>query len=123
MKQNARFWELVNHDWVKITLKEGHRLSWSKYSRTDEGFDSWAVTWEHLGEMVLYRSAHFAQDCDGRLDRFWDAECELTQLRARSLPAPFFGDDRTEFEKALLLPFWKEIDCHQRDYSAESMGY
>ena len=123
MIPNARFWEYVNGDWVKITLKFGQTLCWQKFQYVDEGWDAWQCTWEHMGNEVSYRSVHSGLDCDGRHDRYWDGECDLLELKVRELPAPFYGDDRSEFEKSLRLPFWQESHCSQRDHFAEAMGY
>ena len=36
--QNARFWDRVGRAKVKITLKPNTSLSWSRFTRTDDGY-------------------------------------------------------------------------------------
>jgi hypothetical protein len=116
MIPNARFWEYVNGDWVKMTLRFGQELSWSKFQYVEEGWDFQGCEWEHTGGAVLYRSTHNALDCDGRFDRECEFACQLSELQARE----HFDSD---LKCSVLLPIWVEVDYFQRDHSAEAVGY
>jgi hypothetical protein len=120
---NVRFWEYVNHDWVKLTLKPQQEMRWHRGAYTDEGWESETCDWTFDGEYVRHNSLRRSLDCDGRFDRYGEFECRLDQLHSRGLADSIYGDDRTEFEKTVTLPAWQEVSCGQRDYSAEAMGY
>lgn len=132
MIPNARFWEFINSSWVKITLKPNQTMQHYVAHPTEEGWYSRHITWEHTGESVACQLTVMSRDCDGRLDRYNDFECQLPELQAREFwvqdqqdvaRVPFWEIESELFESELLLPCWIESHCSQRDYTAEAMGY
>lgn len=79
---NARFWEFINGDWVKLTLSPEKPLSWGYYSRTDEGYHAENHTWEMIDGGVLRTSETSGRDCDGRHGTDQRDFCSLENLRA-----------------------------------------
>jgi hypothetical protein len=118
--QNARFWEFINDDWVKVTLQPNQILAWENCSKDWEGYNLNHYRWSHEGDKVVCECTNIATDCDGRFDRFSEYECHLSQLQGRSLTSDI---NRNEFELSLHLPSWVERDYQQRDYAAERMNY
>lgn len=121
--KNARFWEWINGDWVKLTLRPQQEVSWFRGDSTEEGWESTALSWTNDGEVVRCYQERRALDCDGRFDRSSEFECAICNLHSRGLADTIYGDERTEFEKTVTLPEWREVNYSQRDYSAEAMGY
>jgi hypothetical protein len=113
MATNARFWEYVNGDYVKVTLAPGQGLEWHASERTEEGWRSEYKRWVHDGERVLCDVVTAERDCDGRLDRSWEGCCFLTEL----LYQEAYGDE------SVMVPRWRELSRGQRDYEAEKAGY
>jgi hypothetical protein len=120
---NARFWEFVNGDWVKLTLSPGQSLKWSAYIPDEEGYEYKEYYWIHKRHSIYNQQKIACRDCDGRLDRHYVYKCPITQLMGKQIDAGIFGDSRTEFEKQVRLPKWAELKSWQRDYYAEEMGY
>ena len=111
--RNARFWEYINGDYVKLTLRPGQSLSWSTGYRTEEGWHSEGAQWTHTGDGVSCQSGTDGVDCDGRLSTHCDSFVPLDKLRERP-DAEGLG---------ILFPQWEKIDGGQRDYAAEAAGY
>ena len=111
----ARFWEYLNGDWVKITLRPGQKLAWFTGGPTDEGFYSEYHTWEHTGTHIVSELSTSARDCDGPLETDSVYTCHignLDGLRHSRLPADVLG-----------TPQWETVSRSQRDRFAEAMGY
>lgn len=110
--KNARFNVWINDGLVKITLKPGQTLSHYKFERTDEGWHSEAVEWEHGGEGVTRNSYSSGVDCDGRLDCQYEDYCPLSDLTNWEVD----GED-------YKMPDWQDVRSSQRDHYAEAMNY
>lgn len=117
--RNARFWEYVNGDVVKITLKPGQTLHWRQAHQTDEGWSSEEHTWSYVADPlvphVLNEYVNDGRDCDGRLTRFTDSECLLDLLQA--------GNESYAIDPPVRYPAWQKVGSSQRDYAAEAAGY
>jgi hypothetical protein len=108
--KNARFWIYVNTGPVKLTLSPGQSLSWGKFNRTDEGWESEERTWEHQGGRIQMAWCYDGVDCDGRLRQGGQRFALVTELKDK------------DFE-GISWPIWVEEEFCQRDYSAEAAGY
>jgi hypothetical protein len=108
---NARFWVWYGGDWVKLTLRPGDRREVTGGVSTDEGYSCMSEVYEHLGDRVRSELSQWGRDCDGRYEYSSDAECPITELRARE------GHDGTP------IPEWRQVFAGQRDYTAEMAGY
>lgn len=108
---NARFWDYLNNGRVKITLRPGQSLTWSKWYRTDEGWSSEGCTWSHEGDGVRCQYGTDGVDCDGRLRQGGELFAPLADLRTG------------ETVDGIPYPAWEEIESWQRDYAAEAAGY
>jgi hypothetical protein len=109
--RNARFWDYVNTSRVKLTLRPGQALTWSKWERTDEGWSSEGCTWSHDGAGVRCQYGSDGVDCDGRLRQGGELYAPLAALHAGRTV-----DDVT-------YPAWEKVESWQRDYRAEAAGY
>lgn len=112
MIRNARFWTWINGDWVKLTLMPDSSLTHYVGHRTDEGYHSETVTWEHDGDGVVMSCSTDGCDCDGRLSSESEFFCPLDRLQT---------EDREE--EGILAPEWHKKTVWQRDYEAEKAGY
>ena len=108
---NARFWDYVNNNPVKLTLRPGQSRSWGKWERTDEGWSSEGYTWSHEGDGVRCQYGSDGMDCDGRLRRGLAVFAPLAKLRAR------------QATDGPAVPAWEDAESWQRDYAAEAAGY
>lgn len=120
---NARFWVWENDGWVKLTLKPGQIL-W--YSRESTGEEGWTWTrqeyeYDRNGSEVISRYATESKDCDGRHNYYCECECPVSELQARP-PEPADPEWGTE-EIPVPRPEWRKVSASQRDYYAEAMGY
>jgi len=117
--KNARFYttlycrRLGQYSPVKITLKPGQTLRWSRSSRDEEGFSWESESWEHEGEIVRNEWASGGRDCDGTVRCGKTFFCPLENLKK----------EKHYLKKDLFLPEWKEEEAWQRDYQAEAAGY
>lgn len=109
--RNARFWTYVNKGPVKLTLRFGQSLTWSKWERTDEGWSSEGYTWTHEEQGVRRQWGSDGVDCDGRLRQGGELYAPLAALHAGRTV-----DDVT-------YPAWEKVESWQRDYQAEAAGY
>lgn len=119
--RNARFWEYVNGDYVKLTLAPGQELVHSQGHRTEEGWQRESKWWAYDAEqgVVLCDLETAARDCDGRFDHSWEGSCAVDRLRVQ---VPYRDEHYTDPEE-IRCPDWETIDRRQRDYAAEAMGY
>jgi hypothetical protein len=115
---NARIWIWVNDSPVKITIPHGRTLRWSHAYRTEEGWSSESHEWHWDGERLIEQIDTDGRDCDGRLS---------TSASYFTTPTLFKAHEPFEPYRVMLdnirFPKWEEISAHQRDYSAETMGY
>lgn len=112
---NARFWDFVNGDAVKLTLKPGQRLDHYQGGRTDEGWQSTATTWslDAAGVFLTREIMSDGADCDGRMT----SGCECI---AAADPADFVP---MYYTPELRRPNWQDVDRYHRDHAAEAAGY
>ncbi len=107
--QNARFWEWINGDWVKLTLEPGQTLEWGAGSGDEEGWHAHGSQWSLCAGLVLVAAWTDGADCDGRFSTETKYTCDVEYLRYRA--------------DAPKVPMWENVECSQRDYAAEAMGY
>lgn len=124
----ARFWIRWNGDWVKLTLRGDNGLGDGcaelvVSEQTEEGWRREYQAYWIDGDVVACSVVERERDCDGLHEYAWEGFCPLADLRARE---PYDATDATytpEVGVARCLPAWREADRHQRDYTAEGMGY
>ena len=113
--KNARFWIWANGDYVKLTLKPGQHLSWSRGGPTEEGWSESGETWTLSRDGLAVAREWFSDgvDCDGRLSRGGE-------LIASADPFTF-----EQFEPGLEYkrPAWEEGHEYRRDYTAMAANY
>ncbi len=120
--RTARFWVWGPDGWVKLSLAPGQRLTHESGGPHEEGWSHTRIEWAHLGEYLTYTQETHSQDCDGRLDRYWEAT-------ATSLETYYdHHHHRTnEYQQSGTLvglrPVWEDEKASQRDHTAEAMGY
>lgn len=110
-RPTIRFWQYINHGWVRIALRPGETFLREIGGPTDEGWFSKSDSYHWDGETLTHEWESCGQDCDGRLDREGvDIAFDLRLNTETTYPA-------------LWVPDWIEKTSQQRDYSAEAMGY
>ena len=116
MRGKVRFWTWENDGWVRLSLAEGQRLSWSRSWAHEEGWSAVYASWEREGGRVLFSHGSEGCDCDGRLSTEWDGELTVRELREDQ-------QGKREPHEGMVCPPWREVRSGQRDYAAEAMGY
>ena len=111
---NCRFWEHINGDHVKLTLRPGQTLDWGRYESTEEGWSLQGETWSLSADSlaITRESVSDGTDCDGRISSGHTAIASADQ---------FTFTDCYQF--AGKRPDWQPDEDWQRDYSAEAMNY
>jgi len=110
---NVRFWQYLR-GWVKITLKPGQSLHWSRGGPTEEGWYRDSHTWTYRNDGIVKDAyVHDGADCDGRLTH--TGEMFFLDTDANALDS--------ECSPSGKCPKWLHGKRRQRDYSAEAMGY
>jgi hypothetical protein len=109
----ARFWTDHNGDIVKLKITAGQTLSHSYGGPTDEGYSWTVLTYSFDGKTVTCEWDSDARDCDGRMQHSGLTVCHVDQL-ASGYVDPDMG---------VTFPAWQTSEEHQRDHSAEAMGY
>lgn len=113
------FWYRFDGETRRMTLMPGERIHLFAYHDTDEGWRSEAETvYVSLFDCrIVVESKSCGRDCDGRLDRYWSGFCRKNDRQ--KIPGYRYDKkpDRRRF------PVWACDDSHQRDFTAESMGY
>lgn len=115
LRRTARFWEFINGDLVKISLKYGQELTWTNFHQHEEGYSSEVITWKFIGgssPQVIRISSTRSTDCDGRYSGEFEEFCLFIELRGLSVE----GEDQ-------CFPEWQKVKELRRDYSAERMNY
>jgi len=114
--KNARFWEWLNGNPVKITLKPGQSLRWGQWRRTEEGYHQESLRWFYPDWLptpcIGLEMATDGRDCDGRLSTYTELTCDLEELMANH-----------NRHSGLDMPNWHRVSARQRDYQAEAAGY
>ena len=121
--KNARFWTYENGGWVKITLKPKQSLSFSHYSRDDEGHSYSNNTLTHTGKYVCNEWEQGGRDCDGRTSSSGVSVANLNELRANDTWRGE-GEDIDEKGQPIRTPKWeraKKTRCY--DENAENANY
>lgn len=122
---NARFWEFVNMEWVRITLRPGQKLAWRLGGRHDEGWTREFTQFEYVAEvdvqrpMIICFHEEDGTDCDGRMTRRSLHECVLEHLDFQDPVPGRAGDSGIPVPR----PRWVARDQDIRDYAAEAAGY
>lgn len=118
---NARFWTWYLDGWVKLTLKPGQTLGYTRGGRHDEGWFRESVTWELAedGSEVIRQSDSDGTDCDGRMSHSSTDSATRDKLRA----VDQFATYPVACNLGIYRPAWSEVEASQRDYSAEAMNY
>lgn len=110
--KKIRFWHYGNGA-VLITLRKGQTLNHSTGGPTDEGWHRESNTWTFDGHTVVCVWRNDGADCDGRLTRHGVSWFPIHDAKAGYHDA----------ELGAYFPDWRGGQTHQRDYSAEAMGY
>jgi hypothetical protein len=116
--KNARFFDWINGDWVKITLAPGQTLKHWKWTPTDEGYHAEENTWTHNFDHVTATNATDGRDCDGRHSTEQTATCPLADLAAKDC-----HHEEGRSAPTHKRPAWQHGGSSQRDHTAESMNY
>lgn len=111
LPKTARFWTGSGDNLVRLSLREGQTLSWSKHWQTDEGWVRVSCVWEYEDGVVRYIERQDGADCDGRYSSEIEGRCSWHSLAAH------------EADNGLMLPKWTWGNTRQRDFTAEAAGY
>lgn len=118
---NARFWVYVNDTAVKITLKPGQTLRHYRAEQTEEGWQSYDVTWHSDGVHVHREWCSDGRDCDGRLSHYGeDSFCIEGYYNYRN-HRKWTGDLENCFEEC--YPQWGDGYRRVYDEYAQRAGY
>ncbi len=112
--QNARFLIFVNDGFVKVTLRDGQALHWSKAWHNGEGWSAEGLSLSYDGGIVRRVDFTDGTDCDGRLSTTVETECDCGKLAGRDVS---LDGERWR------LPQWEEVNSSQYDQFAEMAGY
>ena len=120
---NARFWTLINCDWVKLTLKPGEQIHWHISGYHDEGSYWEAEVFEYDQEnCLILRGIHSGGTCcDGATERHVELKSRLSAIHAAECCE--YQNGTLEPIPGMYKPDWREVRNYQRDRFAESMGY
>ena len=119
--RNARFWEYVNGEWIKITVKPGQSLAWSQGGPNEEGWNMEGFRFRYIDDAIRADYWSDGRDCDGRMSDSSSFTCPISRLQVRK--PNVFGGEVYGPEDGSLLPAWDKLDSQHRDYSAEAAGY
>lgn len=115
---NARFWDRINGDWVKITLKPGESIEHHTYEKHDEGYEVTHDIYSFDGFVLNHQYGRSGRDCDGKYSSTNEREARLLDMC--SIPAV---DANGEQVPGVFRCDWKDTSEESRDYTAEAMGY
>ena len=92
--RNARFWQHVGGGFVKLTLRPGESMAWSRGGRDEEGWYREWKRWTHVGDGIVNEAGADGADCDGRISTWrehilgggyrvssWGDEVERMEMR------------------------------------------
>ncbi len=77
MTANARFWITANEQPVKITLRPGQRLRWTRPGKDETQIQDFA----HCEHWVTYAETLVRRVDGRRLVSHWDMECLMGKIR------------------------------------------
>lgn len=124
--KNARFWVYIHGNPVKITIRPGQSLYWSRGGPCEEGWSRESQHWTHEGESVERSTADTASDCDGTHASYGEYSCPLDRLQSGNAPGwiePEFPTAEPDTWTGVVWPAWDEVSTSQRDQFAEAAGY
>ena len=116
MKNRIRFWVRENGGWIKLPLRKGEKVEFHYYEPDEEGFSASHTIYSFDGEKVHQSSAYWGEDCDGKISREVELECDIANVRSHHVE--YDGYDGPDG-----IPSWEETETKYRDYRAESAGY
>lgn len=105
---------------VRLAIKLGGHVTIQESKSTDEGWTCACVEYTYdIDEatqkpLVELRDSLESQDCDGRMDYYYTFVADPTDR--------YTYIDANSGNRILCLN-WRKISSHQRDYTAEAMGY
>lgn len=117
MSRTADFFVWNGEGWEFVQLQVGARREFSRWDRTDEGYDASGEIYMFDGDTVECQWVSDGRDCDGRLQRTGIRFCALDKLQAR----PALGHDLDPLP--FMVPEWSDEPVRQRDFRAEAAGY
>ncbi len=144
--ETVRFWQIVNHEPVKLSLRDGDTLRCSEGGTTDEGYDVTHYQWERDGDTLTMQTTRNARDCDGETYHSGDYFCDVSQANGRAIAHCATCDQHLggfasvadcsfqcwhckavrKLDGVRIVAFMPEWECdalENRDYSAEAAGY
>jgi len=111
--QTARFWTHHKGSLVRISLRDGERLSHSDFEWTDEGTRTTNVRYSRYGCWVEFHTYNRERDCDGVVESDETLVCHVLDLTKGPIDENWF-----------MFPAWSPMgDSVYRDHSAEAAGY
>lgn len=112
----VRFWVFENDGWVRLALRPGESLQWSKCAIDDEGASVEACKWSHTGEAIRLDWMTAGSDCDGRTRSTGACDCQLDALEAVQTDDQYNG-------RRIMRPDWRLVVTSRRDQFAERANY
>jgi|SRR6478736_9148327 len=105
-KRNARFMVYVNGAHIKIKLKPGQCLRWTKHSSDDEGYGWEADQWTYEDGTVENWWGRGGQDCDGYSSESGKRYCPINKLQKIE----------NAYDPFILMPEWEsgKTDCYDQ---------
>ena len=107
---NARFWMYWNHDFVKITMRQGQTIHLHTSEPTEEGYHFDERFFDFDGYHVFQEYHYGGRDCDG----------VTTYTGERTATLETLGDTHPDF---FGYPEWEEGRCEVYDQFARMMNY
>lgn len=121
-----RFWDYVNGDYCRLTIREGQTLRFGGGGPCDEGYSYTYCAYWIDGDWLYSTQETSARDCDGRSDTRATHRCHIGRLTRRM---PLQSDpDSIQAANGQVLPVrlpgaWYTVRHDRRDYAAEAAGY
>jgi hypothetical protein len=115
MTKTARFWVFYKDDCVRISLRDGQKLSFGFGELTDEGNHSEGEDWERDGDTLILTGWYDSTDCDGRVTSSLTREGLVSEIPKGP---PTSADPHSRFIYHAL----RKTDSEYRDFRAESAG-
>jgi hypothetical protein len=112
-KASVQFNYWFRDEFQVVKLYRGYSRDFGVGGRTEEGYSYTNYRFLYDGEKVTLEINTQASDCDGRLDSFRELVCPVDKLYSH----------RSTYDNQTMTPDWQRVEEHQRDYSAEAMGY
>lgn len=123
-KQPVTFREFVLGKWRTVSLRPGQRVVFSRFRRDEEGWSRESVEFRREGDMITWIVAVDSRDCDGRQRDYTEAQCPVSDLKARQAWLGRTRHGRIQgYSTRGKAPRWVTTDHEYRDYTAEAAGY